>query len=108
MARRRWGFHVLPSVAGSFNPATGTYVRNRADFRSQLDRASEQASTPRLVWDGSGNQLEVTPPEHRYIPVDPRDKQACGVTDEGLDATYDALRRQGNDPAADRLRKVMD
>lgn len=93
-ARRVWGFAVLPA-----GPS--------AEHRSELGRASERASSPRWNWDADGNAYEVTPPEHRFVPIDVRDKEACGVTDEGLPATYDALRRGGNDPAADQLRKVM-
>jgi hypothetical protein len=93
-ARRVWGFSVLPA-----GPS--------AEHRSELARASEKASAPRGIWDAGGNKTIVTPPEHRYAPIDLRDKEACGVTDEGLPETYDALRRAGNDPAADHLRKVM-
>lgn len=107
-AQRRWGFSVLPSMQPAFNATTGTVVRNRADLTSQLSEASERASSPRVVYDGYGEAHQITPPEHRYVPVDLRDREACGATSEGLDATYDALRRQGNDPAADRLRKVME
>lgn len=46
-------------------------------------------------------------PPVNYQPVDLRDKEALGVTELGLDATYDALKRQGNDPAADRLRRLL-
>lgn len=94
-ARRVWGFSVLPP-----GPSAG--------HRSTLARASDEASASATVWDGYGNPHPVERPAHRYVPIDVRDKEACGVTDEGLPATYDAFRRAGNDPAADQLRKVMD
>lgn len=93
-AHRRWGFTVLPP-----GPSGAA--------RAILSRASDEASAPRTVYDGAGNPYTRETP-HRYVPIDVRDKEACGVTDEGLPATYDALRRAGNDPAADRLAQVMD
>lgn len=108
MARRIWGFHVLPTSSAGFNPTTGTYVRNRADLNSQLARASDEASSPQTLYDAYGEAHHVERPPSQYVPVDLRDREALGVTSEGLDSTYDSLRRQGNDPVADRLRKVMD
>ncbi|HEY7043363.1 MAG TPA: hypothetical protein VH419_06820 [Nocardioidaceae bacterium] len=97
MARRVWGFSILPSFPGV--PAAHV---------SDLARASEEASSPQTLYDADGNAHAVERPEHRFVPVDLRDREALGVTSEGLDSTYDQLRRVGNDPAADRLRKVMD
>jgi hypothetical protein len=108
MARRVWGFHVLPTSGSGYNPATGSYVLSKADLKSRLARASEEASAPRTVYDGYGEAHEIERPPSNYVPVDLRDREALGVTSEGLDATYDHLRRIGNDPVADRLRKVID
>ena len=108
MARRVWGFGVLPSFQSAFNPTTGTHVRSRADLISQLSRASDEASAPRTLYDAHGEAHQIERAPSHFVPVDLRDREACGVTSDGLDATYDALRRAGNDPAADRLRKVID
>jgi hypothetical protein len=37
-----------------------------------------------------------------------RDKEALGVTSEGLDSTYDALRKAGKDAEAKRLKSLID
>jgi hypothetical protein len=107
-AQRVWGFSVASSFQGGYNHSVGGYVHNQRDLTSILDRASDEAQAPRTVWDAAGNPHDVTPPPCQYVPVDLRDKEACGATDEGLPATYDALRQAGNDPAADHLRKLMD
>jgi len=96
-ARRVWGFSLLPSFPG-----------NRAQHASELSRASEKASAPQTLYDAHGEAHTVERAPHSYVPVDLRDREALGVTSEGLDSTYDSLRREGNHPAADRLRKVME
>jgi len=96
-AHRVWGFSIAASFPG-----------NRAHHASELARASEKASQPQILYDAHGEAHTVERPEHRYVPVDLRDRDALGVTGEGLPATYDHLRRIGNDPAADRLRKAIE
>lgn len=78
---RRFSFSVLPPLS---NPV------NRDQLKMTADRQTERTGIP-----------------HNYSPVDLRDKEALGVTSEGLDSTYDRLRRIGNHPAADKLAKVM-
>ena len=97
MARRVWGFSILPSFPGV-----------RAVHASDLARAAHKASEPAVVYDAHGEAHTIERPEHRFVPVDLRDREALGVTSEGLPTTYDQLRRAGNDPAADRLRKVIE
>ena len=58
-----------------FNASLGTYVRNRHDYADGLAEASEKASQR------AGRDIS-------YGPVDLRDREALGVTDEGLDATH--------------------
>lgn len=60
-----------------FNSTTGTIVSDPRQFQQDLNRKAES------VEEQTG--LKVT-----YAPVDLHDKTALGVTDEGLDATYDA------------------
>ena len=62
-----------------FNVAVGRPIRTDAQFRSELSRKSDEIS-------------ERTGTDHKFAPIDIGDKEACGVTDEGLDAT--AKRRQ--------------
>jgi hypothetical protein len=49
-----------------FNPAVGRHVSNGRDFRDALKRASDEAS-------------ENTGMEHRYVPIDMRDRDATRV-----------------------------
>lgn len=64
-----------------YNSATGTVVRNDAEFRSELSRQSDEAS--------ERNQFAV-----QFQAIDHRDAgEHLGVTDEGMDSTY-AKRKQ--------------
>lgn len=58
------------------SPTTGQYVRNERDFKDQLKAISDAAT-------------ERTGIPHNYVPTDPRDMKANGVTEEGLKETYD-------------------
>lgn len=57
------------SLPEHFNNSTGKYVSNRRDFSDQLKRKSDEMS-------------ERTGMHHNYVPVDPTDKKAVGVTDD--------------------------
>lgn len=107
-ARRIWGVNVKPSFHEGYNPTLGQYVSSRSQLNSALSRASDEASRPRYNVDNEGNVHEVIPAPVNYKPVDMRDKAALGVTNEGLDSTYDSLRRQGKDDQARRLKALMD
>lgn len=65
-----------------FNVAVGRPIHSDAQFRSELARKSDQMS-------------EQTGMDHRYVPVDMRDRAANGVTDEGLDTTAKMKRDSG-------------
>lgn len=93
-AQRQWGFTVS-IFQPHFSHATGTEISSAAQHRSHLARASEQTFLRTGV-------------EANYQPVDWRDKTALGVTNDGLDATYDALKREGRDDQARRLKRLMD
>lgn len=58
--KRVWGFQYHPGYSGGFNPAVGKYVTNDAALRSELSRASDEASAN-------------TGMEHRFVPIDLRD-----------------------------------
>lgn len=107
-ARRVWGFAFKPIMHGHYNNAVGGYVSSEAQFRSELARASEAASTPHTIIDDVGEKHEIAKPQHNFVPVDWRDKEALGVTNQGLDATYDRMIQQGRDSDARKLKKLMD
>lgn len=107
-AQRRWGFSVGPSFQPHFNSSIGAPVSSRAELKSELARASEAASAPTTNYLADGTPVTVERPPHHFVPVDPRDKQTLGVTNEGLDATYDRWRQLGRDDDAKKLKKLMD
>lgn len=85
--KRVFSFAIRPTMPDHFNNSTNTYVRNESHFRDELKRLSEEAT-------------EYTGIEHDYKPVDWRDKETIGVTEEGLDDTYDRAKEDGR-PALD-------
>lgn len=66
---RPFGF-TMP-LADGFSPATGTYVSGNRNLREQFKIASEQAT-------------ERTGIPHNFQPVDMRDTETLGITEEGL------------------------
>lgn len=76
-----------------WNPTVGRYVANERDFNDGLKRASEAASL-------------TTGMDHNYVPVDLRDREACGATEEGLEHSKRVRRAQGLD--APSTTKVID
>lgn len=108
MAQRKWGFSVAASFQPHFNSALGINVNSRSQYQSELARLSERASQDGVVYDAEGNSHVVHRPEHNYVPVDLRDKEALGVTNDGLDATYDAWKKEGRDDDARKLKALMD
>lgn len=65
-----------------FNLATGRWESSMAGIKERFKKASEEAT-------------ERTGIPHDFQPVDMRDKEALGVTDEGLDETYRRQRETG-------------
>lgn len=107
-AQRIWGFRVGQSFQPHFNPSTSSYISSPSQLGSELARASELASAPTTNYLADGTPVEVERPHHNFVPVDLHDKEALGVTNEGLDATYDAWKKQGRDDDAKRLKSLMD
>jgi hypothetical protein len=103
-----WGFVFKTPFQPHFNPSLGVAVNSESQYRSELARISEQQSRPGTVYDADGNPHTVERPLHNYQPVDIRDKAALGVTNDGLDATYDAWKKQGRDDDARKLKALMD
>lgn len=108
VAQRRWGVNVGVSFQPHFNPSLGLAVNSQSQFESELSRASEAASQPAIVYDANGGEHHVERPVHNFQPVDMHDKQALGVTNDGLDATYDRWKSLGRDDDAKKLKKLMD
>jgi len=70
-ASRRFSFAIQPSFQDGYTPTTGGYVASRHDLTEQLKRKSEELTNRNGI-------------EHRLVPVDFRDMDACGVTPEGI------------------------
>lgn len=68
-----------------YNFTTHSAISSNRQFSDQLKRISDERS----------NELGM---EHRFEPVDPVDKKALGVTDEGMDATNRQRRKEGLPP----------
>src|SRR4051794_4954861 len=91
LAQRQWGFAYKAGFREGYNPALGQHISSRSQLQSALSVASDRASQPTSIVDDAGNKHDIERPPHHYVPVDMRDKEALGVTSEGLDSTYDAL-----------------
>jgi hypothetical protein len=75
-------FGIIASMPEHWNPSTGNYTTSAAQFRSDLSRASDEATAR-------------TGMPHNFQPIDPYDATATGVTGDGLDATYDHQVKTG-------------
>ncbi len=91
--RRVWGFSYRPTMVEHWNQSVGKYVSNDRQFRDELKRMGEKES-------------ESTGLYHEYVPIDINDRKACGVTDEGLDATR-KVRRDSGTVGPEKGRKVI-
>lgn len=79
---RVFSFTVKTSMQEHHNHTTGQMVSSDKQFRDQLKRQSEEATIRTGI-------------EHNFQPVDANDKQTFGVTNEGLDATYNRRKELG-------------
>jgi hypothetical protein len=80
--KKSYSISVKASMPEHFNMATGKVESSERSIREEFKRKSAEAT-------------ERTGIEHNFQPVDLRDKEALGVTDDGLDATYRRLRDEG-------------
>ena len=85
-----WGFNTPKMVHESYNHALGQVVTGRKDERDKLKELSERRS-------------EETGIPHNYQPVDLSDTKTLGITDEGLDTTYNARVKSGEADSPKRL-----
>lgn len=72
--KRAAAFSYKPPMREHFNTALWRPIRNEAHFTSELHREADRLS-------------ERSGVDHSYVQVDYREKEALGVTDEGLDET---------------------
>lgn len=68
-----------------FNASVQKPISSMRQFESELARRSEELSVKTGI-------------EHRFAPVDPTDRKALGVTDDGLAATNRARVAAGQKP----------
>ena len=80
--KKQFSVSVNRPMPEHYNMATGTVESSERSIREKLKVQSDIAT-------------ERTGVEHRFVPVDMRDREALGVTDEGLDATNRRLRNEG-------------
>lgn len=76
------GLQFASVMQAAYNPAVGKEISSNRKFDDDMKRASEARS------------LE-TGMEHRFERVDPSDKKALGVTDEGIDQSNRVRAKQG-------------
>lgn len=89
--RRLFSFAIRRSVPDHFNHALGKYVTGNRQLRDEFKRQSDDAT-------------ERTGIVHQYEPVDFRDTEALGVTDEGLAASHDRAVAEGRkDPTGKKV-----
>jgi hypothetical protein len=69
--KRKFSFHPASVMHQHFNTSTGTVVSSQRQFDDDLKRLSEE-------------RTEATGIPHNYVNVDIMDKDALGVTDEGI------------------------
>ena len=75
LARKILAFPAIKRSMGEhYNASLGRHVSNEKDYKSGLAAASRLASAR------SGREVN-------YSPVDLRDRESVGVTEEGLDST---------------------
>lgn len=80
--RRVFSFSFKRPMQPHFNTAVGRDVAGERDLKNEFRRMSDAAE-------------ERTGIPHNYQPVDPRDKDTLGVTDEGLGDRFDADVKAG-------------
>src|SRR5688572_16350362 len=68
-------FSIAAPMQDHFNTAVNKPISSMRTLKAELNRKSEELT-------------ERTGIPHNYQPVDLRDKEGLGVTDEGLDSTY--------------------
>lgn len=81
-AARVFSFNPLTSFQPHYNISVGKWVNSEREFKDALKVASANATLRTGI-------------EHNFVPVDARDREAVGATDEGMDNHY---RTHHNNP----------
>lgn len=82
MAKRKFGFSFVAPMPEHYNPSVGRVISSDKQHREAL----------KIATDESNERLNLN---QNFVPVDMNDKEALGVTDEGLDATRKQLVDSG-------------
>lgn len=85
-------FSAKPIMPDHFNRSAGEYVTSERSLKDSFKRQSEAATIRTGI-------------EHNFVPIDPGDKKALGVTDDGLEATARRKRELG-EPLPDVLKHL--
>ena len=80
--KRKYSIRTNAVIHSHMNATTGTVVSGNRDFDEQMRRQSDRVS-------------EYTGMEHRFERVDPSNKEALGVTDQGIDESNRVRSQQG-------------
>ena len=83
--RRSYQVSMEKIVHGHYSPTVSAYVSGNRDFDEKLKRESERIS----IYQGT---------EARFERIDPSDKSALGVTEQGIDSSNRIRRQQGLPP----------
>lgn len=78
---RRFSFNLPSSFQPHYNPSVGRYVRNEADFKAALSKASDDAS-------------EYTGVVHKFVPQDLHDTSAFGLSSADVSEAKDTIARK--------------
>lgn len=79
---RVFGFSHKPGMEEHFNNTVNKPVSSMRQFEDELKRAGDEASAQTGI-------------PHRYVPVDWGDKEALGVTNEGIHESNVARSKMG-------------
>ena len=82
VSKRRWSLAIQTGMPTHYNQALGKEVSSQRQVKEGLKIASEEAT-------------ERTGIDHDFQPVDLRDKEGLGVTEEGMEATNRVKRDLG-------------
>lgn len=88
--RRVFSVSVRRPMQAHFNNTVGKVISDEKQFERELQRKGEEYTAETGI-------------ETNYRPIDYRDKEALGVTEEGLDATRKRMRDSGELPSGNLI-----
>lgn len=87
---RLYSISVKPGMQEHFNPTVGKHISSMRQFSDELKVASEEYTMRTGI-------------EAKFVPHDPHDAKALGVTGEGLDTTNRERVAKGLRPVEPKL-----